>query len=186
MSDSESNIRQQITDWLNTVVLGLKLCPFAVKPCAEDRVKIVISTANSETGVLQDLQSELQFIDRHDNEQVETTLLVIAECLHNFYDFNQFIDMVDDLFQAQAWSGEYQIATFHPAYQFANTQADDAENLTNRSPYPILQILRESSLEQQLNNFPNPQRIPDNNIRNMNTLSDIQKRQYFPYLFPKK
>ncbi len=177
------DIEGEIQTWLDSVVLGLNLCPFAARPVKENLLRIYISKAINERELLQELQDELEFINQKSAEELETILLVIPVLLKNFTIYNQFLDNVDSLLQNNDWEGEYQIASFHPNYQFSGTTPDDAENLTNRSPYPIFHILRESSLETAIANYSEPGKIPENNIQTMNSLTLKEKQQYFPHLF---
>jgi len=178
MNPIESAVRQ----WLDSVVIGLNLCPFAGKPLREGRVRICISEAADELGLLTELQFELQKLDEAAPAQLETTIIVIPQLLGDFADYNDFLDQVDALLEQFEWTGDYQVASFHPLYQFAGTMPQDTENLTNRAPYPLLHLLREDSVEAALDSHPDPDRIPEDNIRRMRELSAEQRRQLFGYL----
>ena len=178
-----SEIESEVVHWINRVVIGLGLCPFASKPMLNNLVKIVISHAESDFDLLTDLQSELLKIDRIEAEQLETTLIVIPKYLADFSDFNQFLNQTDLLLEQEGWTGNYQIATFHPNYQFKDTKSTDKENLTNRAPYPILQILREQSISRYLEDYSDPAEIIQRNIKTMQGLSNKQQVQLFPHLF---
>ena len=102
--------------------------------------------------------------------------------LTHFDDYNQFLDQADDLLQAEDWADDFQIASFHPDYMFEGTRASDAGNLTNRSPWPILHILRESSIDAALAEYPDTDSIPRRNVRLMKSLSRQERRAYFPWL----
>lgn len=108
---------------------------------------------------------------------------MIENHLSDFSDFNQFLDQVDQVVDKYEWSGEFQIATFHPHYQFADTHPDDAENLTNRAPFPILHLIREDSLSQAIKHYPDPENIPSRNIELMNTMDMAELKRLFHYLF---
>lgn len=179
MSIAETLVKK----WLDEVVIGLGLCPFAAKPLSQGRIRIVISQCASDNELLEDLEYELSLIDQSTKAEVETTLLVIEEYLQDFSEFNQFLDAVDNMLELGEWEGKYQIATFHPDYQFAGTHAEDAENLTNRAPYPILHILSEQNVSEQLEYYSNPEDIPKRNIERMNALSTEEIQKYFAYLF---
>jgi hypothetical protein len=170
--------------WLEEVVVGLNLCPFARRPLAAGQVRFVVSSARDDRALLEALFGELQCLDSHDAASIETTLLLIPDHLGVFSDFNAFLDLAEGLLESQGYRGVYQLATFHPGYQFAGTEPGDAENLTNRAPYPILHLLREASIEGALANNPDPGSIPDNNIRTVSDLSPARRRALFPYLFP--
>ena len=182
--------------WLKDVVIGLNLCPFAARPFGDKEIRIEIFEGDTETGLLEMLQSELTMIDskpidnRPTDEQttennetgIETTLIVIPNMLHNFDTYNQFLDLVDALLDKFSWTGQYQIASFHPQYCFAETAPDSPENLTNRSPYPLLHIIREASIETALEHYSSPENIPDQNIEKMKALSIDEKRRLFPHI----
>ena len=131
---------QATRDWLEQVVIGLNLCPFAHREFANDRVRFAITDATTELQLLQSLESELQLL--FGDPSIETTLLIHPQALGDFADYNQFLDLADGLLVQMNLEGIFQIASFHPDYQFDGTSPGDAENYTNRSPYPTLHILR--------------------------------------------
>ena len=131
--------------WLETVVVGLNLCPFANRELVNNRVRFTVTTANSEQQLLKALENELGRLTRDDS--VETTLLIHPQVLADFLDYNEFLGVADRLLTEMKLEGIYQIASFHPRYQFAGTDQDDVENYTNRSPYQMLHLIREASLE---------------------------------------
>lgn len=176
----EASIRQ----WLEQVVIGLNLCPFAKHPYDNARVHIEITQTAREDVLLQTLQEALQHLDAH--PEIETTLVVAPNLLTDFEDYNQFLDYIDALLEEFDWVGTYQVATFHPHYQFADTQPEDPENLTNRAPYPVFHLIREASMEAVLSHYSgDPAEIPETNIQRMQDLSESEKLRLFPYLFSK-
>lgn len=179
----DQQIIDDINQWLDEVVIGLNLCPFAAKPRREKRVRVAISHATDEETLLNDLQAELERLSDTPVEELETTLLAIPDMLENFEDYNDFLDAVDLWVEQFGWEGELQVASFHPQYQFADTEADEPGNLTNRSPWPLLHIIREESLEQVIEHYPDVEGIPERNIKRMEALTGDEKRKLFPYLF---
>ena len=175
-------IVEDVQQWLNQVVIGLNLCPFAAEPKHNHQIKIQVSTARNEEDLLMDLHAELMHLDRTPTSELETTLLVVPILFPEFEDYNNFLYLVDVLLKRFRWEGIYQIASVHPHYRFADTQPDDAENLTNRSPYPILHILREASVSKALASYSNPEQIPEKNIRTVQNLTPEQQQYLFPYL----
>lgn len=153
---------QSVRHWVETVVVGLNLCPFAQPELVNDRVRFTVSDATSESQLLMDLQNELELLTR--DESVETTLLIHPNVLLDFDAYNQFLDEVDALLEQLELEGVYQVASFHPDYQFAGTEADAAENYTNRAPYPMLHLLPEASLEAAIADYPGVEQIPERNI----------------------
>lgn len=169
--------------WLENVVIGLNLCPFASKPFREDAIRFVCSEAATEQQLLEELQSELLTLDNSPVDVIETTLLIVPNFLQDFFDYNQFLEWGDRLLRREQCEGIVQLASFHPDYCFAGAEPDDAENLTNRSPFPMLHLIREDSLEAALEKYPDSDRIPESNIAKMNELSNREKARLFPYLF---
>jgi hypothetical protein len=159
---NQSDIISATRNWVDTVVVGLNFCPFAKRELVKGRVRFTVCEATNEEELLQHLQQELQ---RLDNEpDLETTLLIHPYALGDFMRYNEFLEQANSLLVVLDREGVYQVASFHPHYQFAGTGLDDAENYTNRSPYPMLHLLREASLEVAIDHYPNVDDIPDRNI----------------------
>ncbi|QKI89648.1 DUF1415 domain-containing protein [Thiomicrorhabdus xiamenensis] len=181
---TDEQLLKPVQTWLEQVVIGLNLCPFAKRPWTNHQVHLQVTRANSDESLLEDLALEIQALLAQPIEKRETTVMIVAQHLQAFDDYNQFLNWAEALIEQQNWQGIIQLASFHPDYQFAGTQADDAENLTNRAPFPLLHILREESLEKALARYPHdPESIFENNIRCMHELSEERKRELFPYLF---
>lgn len=176
-------IELQVRQWLERIVVGWNLCPFAGAPYRNGQIRFTVTQATSERELLDELQRELELLDTTPGTNIQTTLLIVAKMLSEFSDYNAFLDEVDVFLRRGGWEGEYQVATFHPQYRFEGTNPDDPGNLTNRSPWPILHILRESSLDQALADYPAPEAIPERNISKMNSLSPQEIRDHFPWLF---
>ncbi|OAN11155.1 hypothetical protein A3K86_19530 [Photobacterium jeanii] len=175
-------VAQTVQQWLEDVVIGLNLCPFAAKPNRNKQIKIHVSECTTEADLLEDIYQQIRHLDDTPVDELETTLVVAPHMLNDFDDYNQFLDLVEGLISQLGKQGIYQIASFHPDYQFYGTEPDDAENLTNRSPYPIFHLIREESMEKVLKHYPDPEGIPERNIDCVENLTAEQKRQLFPYL----
>ena len=160
--------------WLENVVLKHNLCPFAHKPFKAGQIRLTVTDSARPEFLLEDLQQELELLRSTPVEQIETTLLIHPNTLENFLDYNDFLDIVEHLLSEEGYEGEFQVASFHPEYQFADTEADDAENYTNRSPWPMLHLIREASLEQAIAHYPDVDNIPERNIQTMNKLGTAQ------------
>jgi len=148
--------------WLKTVVIGLNVCPFARREVERGSVKFELETSTDVATCLENLILQCECLDQDDN--IETTLLVYANAFEEFDDYLDFVAIAQDLLEAEQYEGVYQLATFHPHYCFEGATEDDAANFTNRSPFPMLHLLRESSLTEALAHYPNPDTIPVNNI----------------------
>ncbi|NOI69935.1 DUF1415 domain-containing protein [Vibrio owensii] len=176
-------ITEQVDQWLNDVVIGLNLCPFAAKPQRNKQIKIFVSEASQEEALLEDILLQLIELGSTEPEKLETTLVVVPNMLQDFWDYNFFIDWVEGLIKQQDWEGIFQVATFHPDYCFGGAEPEDDENLTNRSPYPVFHLIREESMEKVLKHYPDPESIPDTNIARVSALSEEERKKLFPYLF---
>lgn len=156
--------------WLEKAVIGLNLCPFAKAVHIKNQIRYVVSTARNTDALLDDLEAELKTLHAADAADIDTILLIHPDVLQDFLDYNDFLETADELVEELELDGEIQIASFHPHYQFAGTAANDIENYTNRSPYPILHLLRESSIERAVEAFPQAETIFE---KNMETLREL-------------
>ena len=156
--------------WLEKAVIGLNLCPFAKAVHVKKQVRYVVSSATTPEALLEQLMDELQYLSDSDPEQVDTTLLIHPFVMTDFLDYNEFLDVADAAVEDMQLDGELQVASFHPDYQFADTDQNDISNYTNRAPYPILQLLREESIERAVDAFPDAADIFEKNIETMRAL----------------
>lgn len=156
--------------WLEKAVIGLNLCPFAKSVYVKEQVRYVVSTATTPEALLEALMDELQLLSDTDPAQVDTTLLIHPFVLNDFLDYNEFLDVADAALEDMQLDGELQVASFHPDYQFADSDPNDIANYTNRAPYPILHLLREDSIERAVDAFPEASEIFEKNIETMEKL----------------
>lgn len=156
--------------WVERVVIGLKLCPFAPLPALKGLIRYARSDAATPEGLVGDLTAELQRLAASSPEEIETTLLIHSRVLEDFRDFNDFLGVADELLRVLDLEGEIQIASFHPRYQFPGTESDDIGNATNRSPYPTLHLLREESIARAVDTFGDTGSI---SIANLATLEKL-------------
>jgi hypothetical protein len=175
-----NNIENTVKQWLRDIVIGLQLCPFAKAPLQKNQIRFFVSQATKEEILIEELIAECQRLD--EDTGIETTLLICPNLLQDFFDYTQFLSWAEQTLKRNQWQGIYQIASFHPDYQFSNTDKNDLQNLTNRSPYPMLHILREASLSSILDRFSEPETIPEKNIQTMKALSPEDIRRLFYYL----
>ena len=166
--ENDEEIIHAVRQWVETFVVGMNLCPFAKRELVKNRVRFVTTAATTAEQLLQVLQTELELLNA--DPSVETTLLIHPAVLQDFYDFNDFLGCADILLLDMELEGIYQVASFHPDYQFGGTRSGDAENYTNRAPYPVLHLLREESLERVIADYPDVDDIPERNIELMNSL----------------
>ena len=156
--------------WLEKAVIGLNLCPFAKAVHAKRQIRYVVSHAQTQEALIEDLLRELQRLAAADPGDVETTLLVHPRVLTDFLDYNDFLDIADAAVDELELDGVLQVASFHPQYQFADSHPDDMGNFSNRAPYPTLHLLREESVDQAVAAFPEAGRIFETNIATLEQL----------------
>ena len=156
--------------WLEKAVIGLNLCPFAKAVHVKQQIRYVVSEATTPEELLEQLMDELQYLADADPEKVDTTLIIHPQVLADFEDYNEFLDVADAALEDMDLAGELQVASFHPDYQFADTDKNDIDNYTNRSPYPTLHLLREDSVERAVEAFPEASDIFEKNIETLRKL----------------
>ena len=161
--DSDTVVQDTVR-WLERAVIALNLCPFAKAVHTKAQIHYVVSAATNGRELLQDLQRELEALAEIAPDQRDTTLLMAPVCLGDFLDFNDFLEVVDELIDAMDLGGILQVASFHPQFQFAGTEPDDVTNCTNRAPYPTLHLLREDSIDRAVEAFPEAEAIFERNI----------------------
>jgi hypothetical protein len=157
-------------NWLERAVIGLNLCPFAKAVHVKDQVHYAVSGALQASQVLEDLASELEALIALEPHVRETTLLIVPHCLHDFFEFNDFLAQAQRLVRKRRLEGVIQLASFHPRYQFAGSETDEIANFTNRSPYPTIHLLREASIDRAVGAVPQPEAIYEANIQTLRRL----------------
>ena len=160
--------------WLERAVIGLNLCPFAKAVHVKGLIRYFVSEATTSAELLTDLKNELNSLANIDLAGVsiayDTTLLIAPYCLQDFLDFNDFLAKAEKIIAKMDLEGVIQLANFHPHYQFSGTEPDDITNFTNRAPYPTLHLLRESSIDQAVEAFPEAEAIFEVNMATMERL----------------
>lgn len=160
---STTHIIAQTRQWVETVVIGYQFCPFAHKVFDAETIHYQVVKDQQLELSLQALIAECQKLDN--STMIETTLIIYPQGYADFEYFLELLALATDLLVAQGYEGVYQLASFHPQYQFSDADIDDPANYTNRSPYPMLHILREASIEQASLDFPDADSIPQKNIQ---------------------
>ena len=157
--------------WLEQAVIGLNLCPFARSVYVANRVRFVVSEARHLDAFLEQLDEEIDFLAAADPQEVDTTLLIHPTMFEDFETFNDIVGIAEEAVEEHELEGVLQVASFHPRFQFADTEPDDPGNYTNRAPYPTLHLLREASIEGALAHYPDdPDSIFERNIETMEKL----------------
>ncbi|MBL8735037.1 MAG: DUF1415 domain-containing protein [Planctomycetes bacterium] len=163
--------------WVEDVVLGLDLCPFARPVFERGLIAYVVSDATTRGALLGDLERALQTLVASDPATLETTLLIHPHVLADFLDYNDFLDDADALLEALDLDEHVQVASFHPRYQFADTEPDQIDNYTNRSPFPMLHLLRQASITRARETYPDVEGVPARNIARMQALDPAAQQR---------
>mgnify|MGYP000273466925 FL=1 len=168
MSEASQNAIEKTQQWIETIVVGLNFCPFAKRGLRKNAVRFILNESTDIQETLQQLIAECAFLDA--NPESETTLLILPNGFEDFLHYLDLTELAEDLLAEQGYEGVYQVASFHPEYCFADADSEDAANYTNRSPYPMLHLLREASLDVAIDNFPGIDSIPETNMQKARSL----------------
>ena len=161
---SAEQVIDETRHWMLQAVIGLNLCPFAKAVHVKNQIRYVVSEATTPEELAHDLIEELQFLNQADPQEVDTTLLIHPQTLNDFLDYNDFLDVADAAVTELDLEGILQVASFHPQFQFKDTEPDDIENYTNRSPFPILHLLREESISRVVDAVDDADAIYERNV----------------------
>ena len=174
LPEESHTIVRQTQCWLDSVIIRHNICPFAKKERDKGSIYFSVDNSHELSDALENLIIECERLDSQ--PEIETTLFMLSCLGQDFNDYLDFLDLANQLLIDQGYEGVYQLASFHPEYCFADSEADDPANYTNRSPYPMLHIIREQSLEKALQSYPNPELIPERNIEYCHSLG-LKKMQ---------
>ena len=180
MSETSASVDQNVIDrtqcWIKTIIVEHNFCPFAKRELERGSIRYKVEHISDLESALKALINECVHLDN--NDASETSLLIFAEGFQDFESYLELVELGEGLIVDQGYEGVYQFASFHPDYCFADAEQDDAANYTNRSPYPMLHLIREASVERVLKNYPEPEKIPERNIEQARKLGlEEMKRQ---------
>lgn len=163
MVNNKNRIILETKNWVSDFVIAYNICPFAKREFVNDRIAYRVITEKTLEDQLYQLIEACVELDTHPD--IETSLLIFTESFDDFDDYLDFLALSNNLLIKQGYEGIYQLASFHPHYCFDGADNQDASNYTNRSPYPMLHLIREKSLEKALERYPHPEMIPLDNIK---------------------
>lgn len=161
MTDDQQVITQT-KNWVKTIVVGLNFCPFASRVVKQDSVRYVVVRTTSVYAAKDVLLEECKLLDK--DNTISTTLIIFPEAFERFDQYLDLVNTSEKMLRQKRYEGIYQLATFHPLYQFAGVDENDPANYTNRSVYPMLHLLREDDITNALAHYPDADGIPDRNI----------------------
>jgi len=167
---TDEQVLQRTRHWLEAAVIGLNLCPFAKAVYVKNQVRLVVSHARHADDLLEELDRELDLLVATSAKDIDTTLLIHTSLFDDFLDFNDFLEVAEDVVDEHQLQGVIQLASFHPRFQFDGTEPDDIGNYTNRAPFAMLHLLREESVERAVEAFPQAEAIFEQNIATLEKL----------------
>ena len=167
---TDEQVLTQTRHWLEKAVIGLNLCPFAKAVYVKHQVRLVVSHARHADELLEELDSELDLLVATPADEIDTTLLIHPTLFEDFLDFNDFLEVAEGVLDEHRLEGVLQLASFHPKFQFDDTEADAIGNYTNRAPFAMLHLLREDSVERAVEAFPQAEAIFEENIKTLEKL----------------
>jgi hypothetical protein len=159
---SSEEIIDQTKKWIADVVVACNLCPFAANVVKQQTIFYQVETSTELETCLDSFVHEIERLDN--DEAIETSFLIFPNTFEKFDDYLYLVSLAEKLLKRKGYEGIYQLASFHPLYLFANSDENDPANYTNRSIYPMLQLLREESIDKALANYKDPESIPARNI----------------------
>lgn len=168
--------------WVEQMVVGLNLCPFAGPVVRAGTIRYRVSRARDEDGLLRDFLQELSDLVATPETELSTTLLITPWLLAEFDDFLDLVADAEALLEQAGVEDLFQIASFHPGYLFAGVPAEDISHWTNRAPYPTLHLIRQDEMSRALAHYRDPQQIPERNIARLRQLGRAGLLAQFPPL----
>ena len=179
----KNNVQKEITKWLEEVIIGLNLCPFAKAPFEQDLIRISSSNETSEEEQVKFFLDELDLLQKTPSKDLSTSLIVFESFKGNFLDFNDFSGLLEDLLLQLKLEEDFQLVAFHPEFYFNGLKPDDKANLVNRSPYPLIHLLRSEEIAQVTTSETMGETISYNNEKTLNNLTDEQLKKLYPKQF---
>ena len=167
---TDDDVLSQTRHWLEKAVIGLNLCPFAKAVYVKNQVRLVVSQARHADDLLEELDRELDLLAATPADQIDTTLLIHPTLFDDFLDFNDFLEVAENVLEEHDLEGVLQLASFHPRFQFEGTALDDLGNYSNRAPFATLHLLREESIDRAVLAFPEAEAIFEENIKTLEKL----------------
>ncbi|MDO6562431.1 DUF1415 domain-containing protein [Amphritea sp. 1_MG-2023] len=169
-SYSVEQIEQMTRLWVETMVVGLNLCPFAAPVVKDETLRFAITDADNDAALTRAFLAEVERLLAADEQTISTTLFIVPTGLEDFYDYLDHLRLFESLLQQAGLEGVLQLASFHPGYLFAGVAADDLSHWSNRAPWPTFHLIREAEVSRALAHYAHPEQIPERNIKRLRAL----------------
>lgn len=175
MISTHQEIINRTLCWIKTFIIEYTICPFSSHVIKHESLAMSLSTESSKKSCYAELIHVIETLEN--NSSIETALILFPTYFSDFYDYLDFANRAEQILIKRGYEGMYQLATFHPEYCFADANPDDVTNYTNRSPYPMLHILRETSIDTAIEFYGNTEQIPLNNINKLRDMGFAQVQE---------
>lgn len=180
----KNNIEEQSViltqQWVETLVVGMNLCPFAAPVVKQKTLRYASIDESNFDILIQNYLEELELIQQSTEQEIATTLIIMPQGLKDFSLYLDFVATCEDLLRKAKLNAEFQLASFHPGYLFHGVDKNDISHWTNRSPFPMIHIIREGQMSRVLKNYPDPESIPERNIKLLQDLGKAELIKRFP------
>lgn len=167
MTDMAESAIRATRAWVEQVVVGYQLCPFARTPFKQNTIRYVSAADRKVSSVKTTFLAECKYLDEKQVSEVSTTLLILTGAFQDFFTFWELVGKAEEWLEEAGYAGLFQVASFHPDYIFAEATTEAAQNYTNRSPWPMLHLIREDELETAIKSHPDIEAVPQRNIELM-------------------
>lgn len=167
MTEREESAIRATRAWVEQVVVGYQLCPFARTPFKQDTIRYLSIAVKDLSRLKAIFLAECQHLEEKQVSEVSTTLLILTGAFQDFFTFWELVGKAEEWLETAGYTGVFQVASFHPDYIFAEATPDAAQNYTNRSPWPMLHLIREDELEAAIESHPDIEAVPQRNIELM-------------------
>ena len=152
-----------VKKWIEDFVIKLDLCPFAQHPFSKGKIHYSEIDFENNESFLINFWDEIERIETTPPDQISNSILIIKNGLDDFLEYLDVIVLCEDLLKLQQQEDAFQIASFHPDYQFEGEGKDSPRNFTNRSPFPLIHILRVEEVSAAIEFYDGVEDIPVNN-----------------------
>lgn len=176
---SKEGVVEITQQWVERVVVGLNLCPFARPVVQEQSIRYAVCDASDWNTMRQFVLEEMLLIWEAEPSDITTSLLMFSQGLQDFLEYLEFLELADSLIEDAGLSGIFQVASFHPEYQFDGTSSEDRSNYTNRAPFPTLHLLREDDISRAVESSVDTTAIPERNIQRLLSMSEEEWNNFF-------
>lgn len=173
-TNDTDRMKTRTMEWIEKVVVGLRLCPFAERPMRKREFALHVVRG----GDTQDIAAKL-FAETERLRTEPGTAIVVAPDFHpdDFHAYLDYVSTIEEDMAARGLTGVLQLAPFHPHFQFGGSGPDDVDNYTNRSPYPMFHVLREAEVTHAAESLGgDASQIWGRNVDLLETLEDVLGR----------